>query len=62
MHFGGNEYDFVTDRLAIGNVASRATPGFVAAQPAGVVQLNWHFETRVGQQQRRTRIHREGPS
>jgi len=30
MHFGGNEYDFVTDRLAIGNVASRATPGFVA--------------------------------
>ena len=25
-----SNYDFVTDRLAIGNVASRATPGFVA--------------------------------
>lgn len=25
-----NDYDFITDRLAIGNVASRATPGFVA--------------------------------
>lgn len=25
-----HDYDFVTDRLAIGNVASRATPGFVA--------------------------------
>ena len=24
------DYDFITDRLAIGNVASRATPGFVA--------------------------------
>lgn len=30
MSFDGNDYDFVTDRLAIGNVASRATPGFVA--------------------------------
>lgn len=30
MRLGGNDYDFVTDRLAIGNVASRATPGFVA--------------------------------
>lgn len=30
MSFGGNDYDFITDRLAIGNVASRATPGFVA--------------------------------
>ena len=30
MSFGGNDYDFVTDRLAIGNVASRATPGFCA--------------------------------
>lgn len=27
---GGSDYDFITDRLAIGNVASRATPGFVA--------------------------------
>lgn len=25
-----HDYDFITDRLAIGNVASRATPGFVA--------------------------------
>lgn len=25
-----SDYDFVTDRLAIGDVASRATPGFVA--------------------------------
>ena len=25
-----HNYDFITDRLAIGNVASRATPGFVA--------------------------------
>lgn len=25
-----HDYDFVTDRLAIGNVASRATPGFCA--------------------------------
>lgn len=25
-----SDFDFVTDRLAIGNVASRATPGFVA--------------------------------
>ena len=30
MSFGGNDYDFITDRLAIGNVTSRATPGFVA--------------------------------
>ena len=30
ISFDGNDYDFVTDRLAIGNVASRATPGFVA--------------------------------
>lgn len=30
MRLGGNDYDFVTDRLAIGNVASRAIPGFVA--------------------------------
>jgi len=30
MQFGGDDYNFVTDRLAIGNVASRATPGFVA--------------------------------
>ena len=25
-----SDYNFVTDRLAIGDVASRATPGFVA--------------------------------
>ncbi len=25
-----NDFDFVTDRLAVGNVASRAVPGFVA--------------------------------
>ena len=25
-----HDYDFITDRLAIGNVASRATPGFIA--------------------------------
>ena len=30
MQFGGNDYDFITGRLAIGNVASRASPGFVA--------------------------------
>ncbi|TXH58629.1 MAG: hypothetical protein E6Q97_01860 [Desulfurellales bacterium] len=30
MSFGGDDYSFITDRLAIGNVASRATPGFVA--------------------------------
>lgn len=26
----GNDFDFITDRLAIGNLASRSTPGFVA--------------------------------
>jgi hypothetical protein len=30
LNFGGNDYNFITDRLAIGNVVSRATPGFVA--------------------------------
>ena len=30
MAMSTNDYDFVTDRLAIGNVASRATPGFCA--------------------------------
>lgn len=30
MRLGGNDYDFIADRLAIGNVASRAVPGFVA--------------------------------
>ena len=29
-----HDYDFITDRLAIGNVASRATPGFVAVVSA----------------------------
>ena len=30
MPLSDRDYNFITDRLAIGNVASRATPGFCA--------------------------------
>lgn len=53
-----HDYNFITDRLAIGNVASRATPGFVAVvsvlatdRPGtpGVIVPIWHIDLADGE-------------